>query len=667
MRNLSETLLTAQKEASHTPYVKIEARNRVAGAVRLNWTRLYTGTEEDYFHALTIPGDGSLIRVRITPPSDGRKLYRQRVASPGPESDYSQWTYTSQYNVVVTAAASLGAEVSIFWIKSDRAIYQLKSTDYSVSWGSPELIDYAPTTAIYGLASAYKPNGDIGLYFADQATLYAKQRIDGSWQDKVAWDKSTGDLSGAAVCYGGDFNLFITGQDSDGNFRLWSLIYGDGDELPTGTWSELKQFAQAPSDGSYEYRQAFMAKPDTYRCFFVEKFTDSEAYQRPFWSYSVPETNFSQNLWHEPVPFNLSSEYGLAIAHHGSYCWLSCPSGVWRAELSEESLDLSADVLSIRQELSEDDGRLVVELDNTSGRYATPGEGELSALDIGSQLDISPGYTTPQGSEVSPGLAFQVSAYEYTSAAGKASLTLYARDGWGLTRDWRARQQFRWNQTASEMNVGEILAFVLARCGLKLEVKSQSPVLDSYHPDFSIQPNSQGYEVIRRLLSFVPDVVFIEGSKAFVANPTAGDSSSYSYGLDHPILEGRYRREAWETNRIQVEGYDPAGEEAVIVDTFSWSEIGRLYDKLERLEDLNIASVAQAGERGEAYLTHAEMASVSGVVRIPPNCGQQLYDVIDITDLRAGLSSARRRVIGITLIYRPLRGEYEERLLLGAV
>jgi hypothetical protein len=148
---------------------------------------------------------------------------------------------------------------------------------------------------------------------------------------------------------------------------------------------------------------------------------------------------------------------------------------------------------------------------------------------------------------------------------------------------------------------------------------------------------------------------------------TAGDSSSYSYGLDHPILEGRYRREAWETNRIQVEGYDPAGEEAVIVDTFSWSEIGRLYDKLERLEDRNIGSAAQAGERGEAYLRHAEMASVSGVVRIPPNCGQQLYDVIDITDPRVGLSSAKRRVIGITLIYRPLRGEYEERLLLGAV
>ena len=135
----------------------------------------------------------------------------------------------------------------------------------------------------------------------------------------------------------------------------------------------------------------------------------------PFWSHSVPETNFSDNLWHEPVPFNLSSEYGLAIAYHDSYYWLSCPNGVWRAKFSEESLDLSADILSIRQELSKDEGRLTVELANTSGRYATPGESELTVLDVGCQLELSLGYTTPQGNEASPGLAFQISAYEHTS------------------------------------------------------------------------------------------------------------------------------------------------------------------------------------------------------------------------------------------------------------
>ncbi|MBI4188627.1 MAG: hypothetical protein HY529_05420, partial [Chloroflexi bacterium] len=179
MRTLAATLLAAQKEASHTPYVKVEATNRVADVVRLDWERLYTGIEDDYFHGLTMPGDGSLIRARITPPADGRKLYRQRVANPGPSSDFSVWIYTSQYNCVVVAAASLGAEVSIFWINSSREIRRIKSTDYGFNWGSSELIEFSANTAIFGLAADYNPNGDLAIFFAYQATLYVKLRVGG--------------------------------------------------------------------------------------------------------------------------------------------------------------------------------------------------------------------------------------------------------------------------------------------------------------------------------------------------------------------------------------------------------------------------------------------------------------------------------------------------------
>jgi hypothetical protein len=139
MRQLSTTLLAAQKQAAAVPGVKVVAANKIAGVVRYDWGRLYTGAEDDYFHALAMPGDGSLIRARVTPPADSRKLYRQRVANPGPGSDFSQWTYTGQYNAVVVAAASLGAEVSIFWTNSSREIRRIKSTDYGASWFSPEL------------------------------------------------------------------------------------------------------------------------------------------------------------------------------------------------------------------------------------------------------------------------------------------------------------------------------------------------------------------------------------------------------------------------------------------------------------------------------------------------------------------------------------------------
>ncbi|MDO8569072.1 MAG: hypothetical protein Q7R57_10235 [Dehalococcoidales bacterium] len=666
MRTLTSTLLAAQKQASAIPYVKVEAKNLVSGVVRYDWTRLYNGTETDYFHAITMPGDGSLIRARITPPSDSRKLYRQRVSSPGPSSDFSQWTYTSQYNAVVVAAASLGAEASIFWINTSREIRRIKSTDYGATWGSPELIDYSPTTAIYGLAAAYKTGGDLAIFFADQATLYVKKCVSGSWQTKAAWDKTTGDLSGAACAYSGDWNLLITGKDSSGNFKLWSLVYGDGGDVTAGTWSALRELASAPSGGSFEYLRPFLDKPDVFRSFFVEKFAGTEAYNRPFWSHIAVGAKYVDNLWREPVPFNLSSDYGLAIAHYGDYCWLSCPAGVWRTPINTQSLDLTGDVMSARHELEGASGKLTVELRNDDGRYASPGQGNLSILNTGCQVDFSPGFATSAGNEVSSGQSFCLEAYEHTSSGGRASLILYTLDGWAALANWKARHQFRWNKLSSDMSVKEIIAFVLARVGLKLEVKSESSVITGFYPDFSINPADSGGTVIQKLLSFVPDVLFIEGSKAYIVNPQSSDSSVYSYGTDHQILEGRYRQDAWKLNRAQVSGYDGSGN-PIIADRFAWSEIDRLYDRMRQIEDRNIDAAGEAQQRGDAYLRQAEIESAGGAILVPVNCGQQMYDVINITDSRAGLSATKKRVRGLTLVYNPRRAEYTQRLQLGAV
>ena len=667
MRQLSSTLSAAQKSASRTPYVKLEARAKIAGVVRLDWDRLYTGSEDDYFHGITIPGDGSLVRTRITPPGDARKLYRQRVASPGPSSDFSTWSYTGQYGCVVVAAASQGAEVSIFWINSSKEIRRIKSTDNGATWGSPELIDYTPTTSIKGLAVAYKPNGDLAIFFADGSTLYVKKHVGGSWQSRSAWDKTTGDLSGVAVVYDTDWNLLITGQDTDDNYKLWSLVYGDGGDVSAGTWSALKELVSAPSGGDFEYTGPFLDKPDVYRGFYVEKFTGSESYTRPFWSHTVPDTDYTDSLWREPVPLDLSIEYGLAIAYHGDYCWLANPAGVWRAGLSEQSIELTDDVMSVRQEASPDSGGLTVELRNDDGQYASPGTGTLAILDTGCQLELGLGCVTSQGNEVSTGLTFWLEAYEHTSAGGRACLVLHAPDGWCAIERWHARHQFRWNKDSDEMSVKDILGFVLARVGLKLEVKSASSVITGYYPDFAIHPGNRGNEIIRTLLSFVPDVLFLEGSVAYIVNPRSTDSSVYSYGQDHAVFEGSYRTGAWALNRVQVEGYDPVGDGAIIVDSFEWDQIKRFHDRLVQVEDRNLDTVARAEDRGGAYLREAEMESVGGTIRVPVNCGQQPYDVVDITDTRAGLSSVKRRVVAIALVYRPQRGEYEQRLLLGAV
>jgi hypothetical protein len=665
MRELSASLVNAQQQTSVVPSVKVVAVNKIAGVVRYEWNRLYSGYEDDYFHTLAMAADGSLIRARVTLPADSRKLYRQRVANPGSGSDFSQWTYTGYYNVVVTAAASLDAEISIFWINSSREIRRIKSTDNGVTWSSAELIDYSPSVNIYGLAAAYKSNGDLSIFFADTAALYVKKNVSGQWLTKSAWDKTTGNLSGVSAIYDGDWKLLLTGKDSAGNYKLWSLVYGDGSGVTAGSWSALKELASAPSGGGFEYRQPFLDMTDCCRCFFVETFTGSDAYNRPFWSQAVNGVDYLEGLWREPSPFNLSSSYGLAMAHHGDYAWLSSPAGVWRALLSAQSLDLSGDIISLRHELTEKTGALTVELDNGGGKYSAPGRDDISVLDLGCQVEFSPGYLTSSGKEWSSGLIFSLDAFEHIHSDNMSALTLHAFDGWTALAGWQARHQFRWNKTADNSNVKAIIAFILGRIGIKLEVKSQSALATNFYPDFTVNPGDDGRTVINRLLSFIPDVLFIEGDTAYLVNPLSTDDSEYSYGVTHFIMEGRYYRELMGKNRVQAEGN--SGGTMILADSFNWDEINARYDSLEYIHDKNLGTLAEVQARGQAVLREKEIRASGGTITVPVNCGQQIYDVIDITDDSAGLVSVKRRVLGLTLNYRPGRGEYSHRILLGGI
>jgi hypothetical protein len=666
MRELSETLLKTQKQSSHIPYVKLEAVNKANGATRLDWQRLYSGVEEEYYHALTLAADGSLIRIRITPTSDSRKLYVQRTANPGEDSVFDIWTYTGQYNAVVVAAASLRASVSVFWIKSDRKIQCIASNDYGATWSGAQLVDYSPSTAINGITAAYKPNGDLALFFADQSILYVKKLLNGQWQTKTAWNKTTGSLLGVSAVYDGDWKLFVTGKDAAGNFRLWSIIYGDGGTLPAGTWGELQTLAEAPSDSNFSYHYAFLDKPDVFRCFYIEKYSVSEAYSQPFFTHTID--GFDANLWNEPQPFNLSSQYGLAMAHDNTYCWLSCANGVWRAPLSQQKLDMTNDILLLKQEINGFDSRLTVELVNDNGRFSSL----PSPLDIGCRLNFSPGYLTENGYEVSTGQSYILQAYEYINTGGSAKLVLYAANGWENICRWMAKQQYRWNGDSKVVSVREILAFILARAGLELEVTSTSGVIDNFYPDFSINPGTTGDSAVKKLLSFVPDRLFIEGDTAYLVNPLPDDAPVYSYSAPqaddiHPIVAGRYKTEAVKYNHIRIEGRDGTTNQPLIVNCYDYDDIQDSYDRFLAVSDLNLGSVTEAGSRGEILLRHFGMEAITGYIEIHPNCGQQVYDVIEITDNKAGLVNARRRVAALKTVFLPAGGKYLQTLLLAKV
>lgn len=634
--------------------------NKFAGAAQLKWERLYEGGEDDTLHSFTMAGDGSMIRLRVTSSATNLKLYVQRVVNPDSQSDYGTWAYTGKYGCHAVTVVSTGSEVSIFFIDNFGELQTIKSTDYGETWGSAVAIDYFPSTDITGFSAAAKPDGDIAVFITVWETLYAKVRQGGTWLAKAGWNETVDSISGLAAVYGNDWDIVVTGKEIAGACKIWSLVYGDGGAVPAGQWSGLKEVCTAASDSDFTFHSVFMDRAEVCRCFYIEEYSGLESYSRPYRSQSVTGTLFAGNQWLEPVPFNFQCDYGMAVSHFGNYCWLSVPSGVWRAEIAEKSIDLSDDVIFLSQETQEDSDSVVIELRNDDGRYSVL----PVPLATGCRIDISPGYVTSQGSEYSPGQSYTLESYEYISKGGKCSLVLNVSGGRNRINEWVSGSQFRFNDAEQEMNVIEILEFVLARAGLTLEILSSSAVGTGFYPDFAIYSGSTGSSILKRLLTFIPDKLFIEGDKGYLLYPLATDSSVYSYGQGHSVVEGRYRTASWRLNKVTVEGYDSTGEQKILKDSFAWAELEGQQLRVKKLEDSNIYDIDSAAERGNTYLKTAESESVSGEIFIPVNCGQQLFDLIDITDTRIGFTSEKKRVKKLSLLYYPERGEYVQTLSL---
>ena len=661
MRSLSATLSQAQKNPSSSPFVKVEVLDRLGGIARLRFKRRYTGSEADYFHAATMPSDGSLIRARID--TTEYNLYIQRVANPTPTSDFSIWSLvTSVSNSADVALCSEGATVLLFYVATNQqTIYVRESSDNGQTFGSPVVVATAASPVIW-MAADLKADGTAVLFYVTgAASLYRVKRSAGSWDTPQLWSNSLSSINGVATAYNLDWNVIVAGEDTASSPGVWTTIYGDGSAQAADTWSALKTLTIAESGTGIIFHAPFMAKADLYRAMFIEEYTGSTSYKRPFWSYMMPSASYIDNLWREPVPFNLTATYGVAMANNSSEVWLSTPYGVWSAALNPSPLEVSCDVLSIKELISPGWGKVEVELRNDDGRYLALGSGSLENIQKGSEVRISPGYRTGAGVEVSSGPAYWLDGWEYMRGWGKSALVLRCVDGWRLLEQWRARRQFAW--PVGDKNVSQLLTFVLARAGLDFTAGSSSPTMSNHYPAFTIHPGETAAIAVKRLLAMVPDVLTFSLSGCTSMNPLGSDASLYSYGTDHSILEGQYVDPSPDFNQVQVFG------DRVFSEDFEWTDMPLVYNRLKQVHDLNLDTEGKAGDQVARELRHQAMDHRRGQVIVSVNAGQELYDVVDITDQGAGLSGDKRRVMGIKTDYSVTgpRPRYLHALLLGGV
>ncbi len=440
---------------------------------------------------------------------------------------------------------------------------------------------------------------------------------------------------------------------------------------------------------------------ETTRVVYVEEFTGRSRYNRPLMARIVKGSTWLDSCITEPLPFlkapGASKEteeapFGLCIATTPDYWWLSKPDGVWRARreppqpitiTSEPAPGCIASLAASQYASTRFDhpsGTLVIELDNSEGTYASPGTGALASLRPGSEVMLKLGYRTPAGNEIVEAGTYWIDNWRYHSTPNRSLFTLYCLDGWGLLDRWVTRHTMQWNHVYEDYwldlkSVWQILRQVLARVGIHLTnvpAKPQSSIITELHPpDFTVPRGTQGdtAPVIRLLLSLVPDHLVFRGQQAFTKDPRSTETPCYAYGDAHVVQRGEYTTPTNTTHarvtswRCMQHGSNPY---LIAADAFDWNLLSLGIDIYESASDAIHPNTSFAGQQASALLRHAALAAIRGTVVVPTNVGQELLDVVTITDRRVALDPTPYRIMAIFTCYDRHNATYEQKLALAA-
>jgi len=673
MRALSDTLLAAQRKPDKLSYVEAKVYDYEQGIQRLQWVRLYEGLEPGNHHGIAFDGQGSMHRIRV----EGNNLYRQKIVDPDEGSDYSNWQLGSDNCAGPCAIAACGAKVYIFYRSSSNVLRKYYSHDYGLSWSGDSFVDY---TDVLCMAAAWWGASDIVVCFAAKVNEINAVALNTDSQELSQYPKSEPlnhplqGIYGIGATYEPDHMDIIFAAEQEAERYNFYAIYRS--QLSnTYSWLGWDYFLQHPDRDedppiSCVYPDIhYPISPSEHEAVLitvVEKFSGTTAFSRPLLCHLAKGTVFSDATFTEPKPFiNISSSYGLRLATTGSYWYMERPDGVWRASRAVgEPLDITPDILCLRSVIASGAKQsLAITVDNSKGQYGTP-------PDKGNEVVLKLGYKTSQGNEAVEAGHYWIDGWEWTSCRGQSALQLSCRDFWGLAQDWIARYTMRWNYTnTSPHSVWMLLQKLLAKFGICLWNNPEVPksdTMDNFYPLFYIRGGSQGHTELRNLLALVSDVLIQRGEVVFSKDLRSDEGSCYEYSSD-TVIKGKYC-EALLTTHTQVSG-KTSGEPSIDVmeEAFDWDELERGIDNLALKYDANLEEADLAQKRAEALLRKSAMESVGGQIIVPLNCGQELYDVITVSDGRCGISNRKYRVVGIESRYDCLQNIYQQKLMLGAL
>lgn len=639
MRALTSTLLAAQRSAAATPHLHVVLRDRGVGVLHLRWERWYTGTEADGPCVAAIPADGSLLRARIDPASGA--LTHQRVATPTSGSTYSSWT---SLGAVATSPrlglTASGTRALLASVRGDGVTVEVRdSSDSGASFGASAVVAVAggAVTAVAG--ALLDSSGTAAVCYAVAGTVYVSKRSGlGTWSAPAAWTNSLSTVNGIAAIASSDYDLVVSGTNAAGEAGAWSTRYGVGANVPTATWTALIPIAIASAGTLVTYLATGTAVADVPRVALVEAHSGGSGYARVQLASGLSGTTFTDSRWRDPVAFEHASAYGLGLAGAGATDgWLVAPHGVWHAALVSAEADLTADLLEADFEHTSAGGSLHMLLRNDHARF--PEGVAQPALEPGNELHVSPGYVTADGEEWSQGPQFWITRVTRRRVPGASLVEVEAVDIWGVLAAWRAPRQLVW--AAGTLTVAQIVDDLAQRAGVA-RLGTFSAEAQTLKPGFTVRAGESGAVALRRLLAMVVDQARPDLDELAVFSPLVTDTTVYEYGIDHaiPALEVRSDRPRMGWARVFGAG--------VVAEGVDGGALGRGGSAVVHVDD-NLAAQARADTRAAVLLRQSALGTVRGELTAPANVGQEIGDVIEVTDPTLGLDAARFRVAALRL------------------
>ena len=601
MRSLSSELLEEQKKPTRKPLVKVEVQayghpQATSEAdiqwEAFSWQRFYLGSEVKDSHGLTMPGDGSLIRVR----KDGTSLYLSRITDPGPSSDYSMWG--SPFGSVPADAkvtiASAGSEVIVATMDA-ATLYRRQSADYGATWGGwTQMANTRPCER--GVASAYKPDGDCAIVHAsdvnDPMSLYIQKRTGGTWStglgQRGGYDAEIIDL---AMYYDGDWNIMALVQEGS-YISVVRMVYGDGYRMAAGTWAEdakiglgrarvdvaaqvkLRRFEvdwpvgfrrlqpfgpwqpftastywerhqavyEALAGETLDVSGPYLLKPPT----SCSRPLLSLSRQNQPWIFRLkPGTDFIDYNWNKASFIDTAASRGMALAAapDSGYIWATQPNEVWRtpctgawsppAPGSGPGDKISLPVYRIlrisESQNFERPSELAIEMDNSRGTFNNPGKGALAVVKRGSRVNLFIGYKTSSGDRLSEAGRYFIESMEYLRNPNESLFVLRCADAWTLLSRYQFNKPVEWNTGSDDFSCYQLMEKVVQSIGGTLSYRSRSSLITSLYPRLDVSAGESAAGVLKRLLDIVPDVIYFFGLDACVVYPQESDTVVYKY------------------------------------------------------------------------------------------------------------------------------------------